>query len=93
MIAPQGRISLFGGLPKDRPTIQFNSNTVHYKEIGVFGVFASHASLYEEAAKLIYSKRIHAKALITHVVPLEKVVEGIQLVKEGKALKAVVSFL
>lgn len=93
MIAPQGRISLFGGLPKDKPTIQFNSNTVHYKEIGVFGVFASNASQYEEAAKLIYSKRVNAKGLITHVVPLEKVVEGIQLVKEGKALKAVVSFL
>ena len=48
MIAPQGRISLFGGLPKDKPAIQFNSNTVHYKEIGVFGVFASNASQYEQ---------------------------------------------
>ncbi|MCX6090837.1 MAG: zinc-dependent dehydrogenase [Candidatus Atribacteria bacterium] len=92
MVAPQGRISFFGGLPKDKPTITFNSNTVHYKEVGVFGVFASHASQYEEAAQLIYSGRIPAKSLITHVIPLEKIVEGISMVKEGKALKAVVSF-
>ncbi|MGC8778794.1 MAG: zinc-binding dehydrogenase, partial [Candidatus Caldatribacteriaceae bacterium] len=91
LVAPQGRISLFGGLPKDKPTITFNSNIVHYKEIGVFGVFASHASQYEEAAKLIYTRRVKAKDLITHVLPLESVVEGIELVKTGKALKAVVS--
>lgn len=91
LLAPQGRVSLFGGLPKDKPTITFNSNIVHYKEIGVFGVFASHASQYEEAAKLIYNRRVNAKDLITHVLPLEKVVEGIDLVKTGKALKAVVS--
>lgn len=91
LLAPQGRMSLFGGLPKDKPTITFNSNIVHYKEIGVFGVFASHASQYEEAAKLIYTQRVKAKDLITHVLPLEKVVEGIDLVKTGKALKAVVS--
>ncbi|MGQ9473645.1 MAG: zinc-dependent dehydrogenase [Candidatus Caldatribacteriaceae bacterium] len=90
LVAPQGRISLFGGLPKDKPTITFNSNIVHYKEIGVFGVFASHASQYEEAAKLIHAQRVKAKDLITHVLPLEKVVEGIELVKTGKALKAVV---
>ncbi|HHF09352.1 MAG TPA: alcohol dehydrogenase, partial [Candidatus Atribacteria bacterium] len=75
----------------DRPTITFNSNIIHYKEIGVFGVFASHASQYEEAAELIYRKRVNARSLITHVVNLEEVVEGIQLVRSGEALKAVVA--
>uniref|UniRef100_A0A7V3YNF6 Alcohol dehydrogenase n=1 Tax=Candidatus Caldatribacterium californiense TaxID=1454726 RepID=A0A7V3YNF6_9BACT len=92
LVAPQGRISLFGGLPKEKPTITFNSNIVHYKEIGVFGVFASHASQYEEAAQLIYAKRVPARDLITHVLPLEDIVRGIELVKSGKALKAVISF-
>jgi L-iditol 2-dehydrogenase len=92
LVAPQGRISLFGGLPKEKPTITFNSNIVHYKEIGVFGVFASHASQYEEAARLIYARRVPARDLITHVLPLEDIVRGIELVKSGKALKAVISF-
>ena len=91
MIAPQGRISFFGGLPRENPTIKFNSNVIHYKEVGVFGVFASHASQYEQAAKLIYSKRVRAKRLITHVLSLEELVEGINLVRQGVALKAVVS--
>jgi len=91
MVAPQGRISFFGGLPRENPTIKFDSNVVHYKEVGVFGVFASHASQYEEAAKLIYSGRVRAKRLITHVLSLEEVVKGIDLVRQGIALKAVVS--
>jgi len=80
-------------LPKEKPTITFNSNIVHYKEIGVFGVFASHASQYEEAARLIYAKRVPARDLITHVLPLEDIVRGIELVQSGKALKAVISFV
>jgi L-iditol 2-dehydrogenase len=91
LVAPRGRISLFGGLPKDKPTITFNSNIVHYREVGVFGVFASHASQYEEAARLIHAKRVPVRDLVTHVLPLEDVVEGIELVKSGKALKAVIS--
>lgn len=91
LVAPQGRVSLFGGLPREKPTITFNSNIVHYKEIGVFGVFASHASQYEEAARLIYTRRVPARNLITHVMPLEDIVRGIELVKSGKALKAVVA--
>lgn len=91
LVAPKGRISLFGGLPKEKPTITFNSNIVHYKEIGVFGAFASHASQYEEAARLICAKRVPVRELVTHVLPLEDIVKGIELVKSGKALKAVIS--
>ena len=32
---------LHGGHPKDRPTIQFDSNLVHYKELRVTGTTAS----------------------------------------------------
>ena len=35
-----GRINFFGGLPKDRPTIAFDSNLVHYKELRVTGTTA-----------------------------------------------------
>ncbi len=33
MAARRGRISLFGGLPKDKPTITLDANLVHYREL------------------------------------------------------------
>ncbi len=91
IIAPRGRISLFGGLPKNKPYINFNSNIIHYKEVAVFGVFASNAYQCEEAAQLIFHRRLHTKEIITHIIGIEEIVDGINLVRSGKALKVVIS--
>ena len=91
MAAIRGRISLFGGLPKDDSIINFDSNIVHYREISVFGAFASARPEYEEALDLIASGRVNAKKFITHRLPLERITEGFELVMEGKALKVVIN--
>ena len=85
----KGRISFFAGLPKDNSIINFDSNILHYQEISVFGSFASYREEYEEALELIASKKIEAKKFITHILPLEKIEEGINLIREGKTLKVV----
>jgi len=85
----KGRISFFAGLPKDNSIINFDSNILHYQEISVFGSFASYREEYEEALDLIASKKIEAKKFITHILPLEKIEEGINLIREGKTLKVV----
>ena len=92
MCAIGGRISFFGGLPKDRPTINFNSNIIHYKEISVFGVFASYHKQYMEALNLLAFKRIDGTKFITHTFPIEKIVEGIEIAKKGDtSLKVVIN--
>jgi len=90
IIKTRGRISFFGGLPHEKSKISFDSNIVHYKEVSVFGSFASYAFQYKKALSLLASKRIRAERFITHKFALEKIEEGIKAVKEGKALKAVV---
>lgn len=90
MSAIQGRISLFGGLPKDKPTINFNSNTVHYKEQSVFGAFASNSFQYVQALELLASGQVPGKEFVTHHFPLDEVVEGIQTSMRGEALKVVI---
>lgn len=91
MCAILGRISLFGGLPKDKPTINFNSNTIHYKEISVFGAFASYHKQYIEALNLLAFKKIDGTKFITHTFPLEKIKEGIETAKKGEALKVIIN--
>jgi L-iditol 2-dehydrogenase len=92
MATKMGRVSYFAGLPKDKPTITFDSNLVHYREISVFGAFASHRRQFVKALDLISTGRINASKLITHRFPLERIVEGIIATKKGEGLKSVVVF-
>jgi len=93
MAAKRARVSMFAGLPKDNPTINFNSNLVHYKEISVFGAFASYRKQYEKALELLSTGKIDAKKFITHTFPLEKIVEAIETAKKGEGLKVVIKIV
>jgi L-iditol 2-dehydrogenase len=92
MAAKMGRVSYFAGLPKDKPTITFDSNLVHYREISVFGAFASYRAQFVKALELIRDGRIDAAKVITHRFPLEGIVEGILTTKRGEGLKSVIDF-
>jgi len=90
MAAKRGRISFFAGLPKDRPTIEFDSNLLHYRELSVFGAFASHATDYVRALALVASRKVDARKLITKRIPLDDIVEGFETSRSGHGLKVVV---
>jgi L-iditol 2-dehydrogenase len=90
MTAPRGRISLFGGLPKDASTIRFDSNLVHYRELSVFGAYGSAPRHNREALALIANGGVRVDDLITHRVPLADVHRAIDTVISGAGLKVVV---
>jgi L-iditol 2-dehydrogenase len=90
MTAPRGRISLFGGLPKDDSTIRFDSNLVHYRELSVFGAYGSAPRHNREALSLIADGRVRVDDLITHRMPLADVNRAIETVMSGAGLKVVI---
>jgi len=90
MTAPRGRISLFGGLPKDDSTIRFDSNLVHYRELSVFGAYGSTPRHNREALSLIADGRVRVDDLITHRMPLADVNRAIETVMSGEGLKVVI---
>lgn len=90
MAAPQGRVSFFGGLPKDDPYIRCDSNKVHYSELKLVGANGSSPDHNRRALDLIASGEVPVDDLITHRVPLEKVHDAIQAVISGEAIKVVV---
>jgi L-iditol 2-dehydrogenase len=79
LVARRGNINFFGGLPKDNPFIKFDSNILHYNEIYAVGTHGSSPRHNRMALDLIATGRVSAKELITHHLPLEKVLEGIDL--------------
>ncbi|MCL5674456.1 MAG: alcohol dehydrogenase catalytic domain-containing protein [Candidatus Omnitrophica bacterium] len=90
IIAQKGRISFFGGLPKDNSNITIDSNKIHYNEISVFGSFASNRVSFVQSAELISQRKIAPEKFITEVIPLEDIEKGIRKVRAGEALKIVV---
>lgn len=90
MLARQGRLSLFGGLPKDAPTITVDANLVHYRELSIVGVNGSSPEHNKQALKLIASGAVPVADLITHRLPLDRVLDAIDIVGRGEAIKVTI---
>jgi L-iditol 2-dehydrogenase len=90
MAAPRGRVSLFGGLPRDASVITFDSNLVHYRELSVVGAYGSAPRHNREALGLISNGAVPVGDLITHRLPLDEVRHAIDTVTSGQGLKVVI---
>jgi L-iditol 2-dehydrogenase len=90
MLARRGRLSLFGGLPKDAPMISVDANLVHYRELTLVGVNGSTPAHNKRALELIANGDVPVADLITHRLPLDRVLEGIEIVARGEAIKVTI---
>jgi L-iditol 2-dehydrogenase len=90
MAARRGRISFFGGLPKDDPIIACDSNLVHYRELTIVGANGSTPAHNARALDLIATGRVPVDDLITHRRPLGSVLDAIDIVARGEAVKVTV---
>jgi L-iditol 2-dehydrogenase len=90
MAARQGRISFFGGLPKDNSVIACDSNLVHYRELTIVGANGSSPTHNTQALRLIASGEVPVADLITHRLPLARTLEAFQIVATGEAIKVTI---
>ncbi len=90
MLAPRGRISLFGGLPKDKPTITLDSNLVHYRELTILGANGSSPAHNRQALAHIADGSVPVSDLITHRLPLEQIQHGLDVVRAGTGIKVTI---
>ena len=90
LAARRGRINFFGGLPKTNPTITLDANVVHYRELTIVGSYGSRPDHNRQALELVARRALPIASLIGLEVPLERVLEGLRAVEEGRVLKVVV---
>ena len=87
--AKRGRISLFGGLPGEAVGY-LDSNLIHYKELGVFGVHASTAEQNRTVLGWIAEKKLNTGKYVSRLFRLEKIEDAFNALKNETILKAVV---
>lgn len=90
LAAKGGVVSLFASLPKGASDITLDSRVIHYGQVSVVGCSDSTAAQGREALRLLECGAVDAAKVITHEVPLERIVEGIELVRQRVGLKVLV---
>lgn len=91
IIAKRGRISLFGGLPGE--SIGFlDSNIIHYKEVGVFGVHASTPKQNKKVLEWIEQEKINVNKYISKLYPIGDIVQAFEDIKNKGIMKAVIVY-
>ena len=91
MVSAGGKVSFFGGLPKENPFINCDANIVHYKEVTLYGANGSSPAQNKQALNMIATGEVEVSDLITHRVKLENVQSAIDAVLSGQAIKVVVN--
>ena len=90
LAARRGRINFFGGLPKANPIIALDANAVHYEELTIVGSYGSRPSHNRQALELVASGRLPVGRLVDLELPLDRVLEGLAAVEQGRVMKVVV---
>jgi 2-desacetyl-2-hydroxyethyl bacteriochlorophyllide A dehydrogenase len=72
-------------LPKE--PIPVDLMKVAFKELNIVGCRVYNRFDYQAAIQLLRSGKINTDTLITHIMPLEKGAQGIELIKKGEAIK------
>ena len=88
MVRKGGLVVFFGGVPKGSMT-ELDCNLIHYNNIWIKGHFGASYSQSKRAFQLAVSPEFPTEKFITHILPLDKINEGIQLTRTGEAIKVV----
>ena len=91
MVCKRGHVNFFGSLPKDKSVISLDSNTVHYKECFISGTHGSTPQQNDLALSLLSGGNISVDKYITHRLPLDDLIKGLEIVEKGEGLKVIIN--
>lgn len=88
-LAPGGRLNIFAGIYPVAP-LSIDPNLIHYKELILTGSADSTPEDMHDALRYIESGQVLVEPLISHLLPLERLDEGFQLVLNRTGMKVMV---
>ena len=86
-----GTVNLFGSLPKGKSTIEIDTRVIHYGQISITGASDSRPCDVRDALNLLEAGKIDTDRIVTHRLPLERFIDGLELMKQRVGLKIVVT--
>lgn len=92
LMAVNGRVSFFGGLPKDCEVVGLNSNLVHYKQIEISGTTRQSPTQYRKMLNLIASGALDVSKLVTYRTTLDQFDQALAAALSANGLKTAITF-
>jgi L-iditol 2-dehydrogenase len=89
ILAPFGRLCLFGGLAKSVGPVLLDTNAIHYGNFVVTGSTGGSVEDYRRALKLVAGKRVDLKRVIAQVFSLSDLGRAYETALAGPAGKIV----
>ncbi len=89
LLAPYGRLCLFGALPRGGASVPLDTNAVHYGNYLVTGTTGGSARDYRTALRLIAGKRVDLGAVVSNVFSLEELDKAFCTAMNGATGKVV----
>ena len=92
LLARDGHLSIFAGMPKSDPMDMIDLNLIHYRELHVHGANSSVNRDYIAASEMILSKKEEFAKLVTHEFNLSDFNKAVQIQGNpaNKALKVII---
>lgn len=92
LMAMNGRVLFFGGLPagKDRVTLQ--TNLIHYRQLKISGSTRSNLRQYRSVARMVAAGNLDLGSLISHRYALAQFPEAVEFARSAQGLKTVIVF-
>lgn len=89
LLAPGGRLNIFAGTyPRDE--LRIDPNLIHYGEYILTGSADSTPEDMQRALDLIESRLVNTEDIISHLLPLEELGRGFELVQNTAGLKIMI---
>jgi len=87
LVRKRGTVCLFASLPAGKSDITIDSRPLHYGEIRLVGSSDSTPAHVRRAVAMIAGGGLRMDLLVTHILPLEGIIEAFKLMKSGEALR------
>ncbi|MDR1925720.1 MAG: zinc-dependent dehydrogenase [Planctomycetaceae bacterium] len=89
LVRKQGTVVLFASLPAGKSNLTIDSRLLHYGEIHLIGSSDSTPEHVKKAVNLIETKKIPVEKIASHLLPLDQIEKGFELMQSGEALRVV----
>lgn len=92
LMATNGRILFFGGLPAGKDKVSIPTNLIHYKQLKLCGSTRASVMHYRQVAKMVETGNIDLAQIISKRYELKDFLKAIDYVKSANGLKTIIAF-
>ena len=93
LMAQNGRVNFFGGLPKEAEIVPLNSNLIHYKQLLVTGTTRASLGQFRKCLDLVAAELVDLQGLITGRYSLSEFAVALATAGSSQGYKSMVNFV